>query len=153
MSLPAEERHFLEEVFTSPGVLEGWIRPREGQALSLVALAQGRIVAQGRVSRRRGPAWGHVGHIRVTVSPSFRGRGLGTALLRELCEMAAAAGLGLLLAEVVEEVEEEALRALEWLGFMRTGTIADGARGPKGERHDLLLLALPLERWSQWTRF
>jgi len=154
MSLPQDERYFLAEDVTSLSVLEEWTRAaQEHRALALVALGHGRIVAQGAVARGRGPARAHLGRVQVTVAPAYRGRGLGTALLRELCELAAQEGMELLLAEAVEEVDREALHALEWLGFMRTGTIADAVRGPRGERYDLILLALSLERWQRWTEF
>jgi|GEM_PF-1664783 len=148
MALPQEERHFLQ----------GWPIPlatagaRE-EVLSLVGLIQERIVAQGAVARRQGPAYAHVGQVWATVSPVYRGHGLGTALLQELCQIAAAAGMELLLAEVVDEVHREAMRALEWLGFMRTGVIADGARGPCGERYDVIVMALSLGRWQEWTQY
>ncbi|MDT7943407.1 MAG: GNAT family N-acetyltransferase [Dehalococcoidia bacterium] len=148
MSLPQEERHFLQERPISLPTAGA-----RGEVLSLVGLVQERIVAHGAVARRQGPAYAHIGQVWATVSPVYRGRGLGTALLQELCQMAAAAGMELLLAEVVDEIHREALRALEWLGFMRTGVIAEGARGPRGERYDIIVMALSLGRWQEWTQY
>ncbi len=154
LSLPEEERHFLKEDVSSPQVIEAWVRASQGpQVWSLVALSGHRIVAQGAVVRRRGRAYAHVADVRLTVSPSHYGRGLGTALLRELCDLAAEAGLELLLAQIVPEVNREILRALEWIGFVRGGMIEGAAIDLAGNRYDLFLLYLPLSRWREWTRF
>jgi len=54
---------------------------------------------------------------------------------------------------VVAEKEEEALKAAEWLGFLRIGVIQGATRDQQGQLHDVILLAMPLGRWYQWTKY
>ncbi|MEX0799768.1 MAG: GNAT family N-acetyltransferase [Dehalococcoidia bacterium] len=154
LSIPEDERYFLKEDVTSPTLIEEWLgRLNYERALPLLALVDGRIVADAVLIRRRGNARSHIGEIRLVVVPEWRNRGLGTTLIRELCDIADDAGLEKVLFEIVAEREKEALTAAEWLGFLRIGTIEGAARDPEGHRHDVILLSMPLGKWYQWTRF
>lgn len=126
--------------------------PGEG-ALALLALDGEETVGVASLVRRPGRARAHVGDIGVAVAPAYRHRGLGSALLRELCEAASTLGLEKLLYEAVADLEADAIRAAEWAGFMRLCILEGGARDPQGRPHDVVIMALPMSRWRQWTRF
>lgn len=154
LGVPEEERFFLKDDVTSPAVIAAWVEHLDySRALPLVALVDGRIGAEAVLVRRRGSARSHIGEIRIVVAPEFRNRGLGTQLIRELCEIADDAGLDKVLLEVVADREAEALKAAEWLGFIRVGTIDGGARDQDGHLHDIVMLAMPLGKWYQWTKY
>ena len=154
LGIPEDERFFLKEDVTSPAVIAEWIGHLDyRRALPLLAFADGEVVADAVLIRRRGNARSHVGEIRLVVAPAWRNRGLGTALIRELCDIADDAGLDKVLFEVVEDREKEALKAAEWLGFLRIATIEGAARDQQGHLHDIILLTMPLGRWYQWTKF
>ena len=99
--------------------------------------------------RRRGDARSHLADVRVVVAEDFRNRGLGTALIGDLCDLARDAGLAGVLFEAVEEVQREALAAADALGFVRLGRIYGGAIDREGRLHDIVLLAMPLRRWAR----
>ena len=103
--------------------------------------------------RRRGNSRSHTGEIRVVVAPEYRDHGLGTALIRELCDIADDAGLEKVTFELVADREQEAIRAAEWLGFLRVATIEGGSVDQSGHHHDVVLMAMPLGRWYHWTKF
>jgi L-amino acid N-acyltransferase YncA len=154
LAIPEEERFFLKEDVTSPKVIAEWVERLDYErALPLLAFADGKVVADAVLIRRRGYARSHIGEIRIVVAPAYRNRGLGTTLIRELCDIADDAGLEKVLFQVVAEKEEEALKAAEWLGFLRVGTIEGAARDQQGHLHDVILLAMPLGKWYQWTKF
>lgn len=154
LALPDDDRYFLKDDVTSPDQVRRWTEALDyDRALPLVAVAGGRVVAEAVLVRRRGNARSHVGEVRVTVLPEFRSRGLGTALIRHLCDIADDAGLERVMFEVVADQEAEALKAAEWMGFLRVGTIEGGARDPSGHAHDIILLTMPLGKWYQWTKF
>jgi L-amino acid N-acyltransferase YncA len=154
LSVPEDERYFLKEDVTSPVVIGEWVGNLDySRALPLVALVDGSIVANAVLIRRRGNSRSHIGEIRVVVAPEWRERGLGTMLIRELCDIADDADLEKVLFEIVADVEKEALKAAEWLGFLRIGTIEGAARDQSGQHHDVILLAMPLGKWYQWTKF
>ena len=154
LGIPEGERFFLKEDVTSPEVVRRWVTEQDyRRALALLALDGSRVVADAVLIRRRGNSRSHVGEIRVVVAPEYRDRGLGSALIRELCDIADDAGLEKVLFEVVADREQEAVRAAEWLGFLRLATIENGAVDPLGHHHDVVLMAMPLGRWYQWTKF
>jgi L-amino acid N-acyltransferase YncA len=154
LGIPEEERFFLKDDVTSPELMRRWTQDLDyGRALPLVALLDGRIVAEAVLVRRRGNARSHVGEVRVTVAPDFREKGLGTTLIRELCDIADDAELDKVLFEAVADKEEDAITAMEWLGFLRAGTIEGGARDQQGHLHDVVILVMPLGKWYQWTKY
>jgi RimJ/RimL family protein N-acetyltransferase len=154
LAVPDEERFFLKEDVTSPAVIRRWIQERDYErALPLIALDAGKVVADAVLIRRRGNSRSHIGEIRVVVAPPYRERGLGTTLIRELCDIADDAGLEKVTFELVADREQEAIRAAEWLGFLRVATIEGGAIDTLGHHHDVVLMAMPLGRWYQWTKF
>ena len=154
LRVPEEERFFLKEDVTAPDVVHRWVRERDfRRALALLALDGSRIVADAVLVRRRGNSRSHIGEIRVVVAPEYRDHGLGSALIRELCDIADDAGLEKGMFELVADKEQEAIRAAEWLGFLRVATIEGGAVDPLGHHHDVVLMAMPLGRWYHWTKF
>jgi GNAT superfamily N-acetyltransferase len=154
LGIPEDERFFLKEDVTAPEVVARWVRERDyARALPLLALDGSTVVADAVLIRRRGNSRSHIGELRVVVTPAYRERGLGTALIRELCDIADDAGLEKAMFELVADREQEAVRAAEWLGFLRVATIEGGAIDTLGHHHDVVLMAMPLGRWYQWTKF
>jgi L-amino acid N-acyltransferase YncA len=151
-AIPAHERFFLKDDVTSPDVLAQWTRGSE-RAFALVALVDGRIVGEAALVRRRGKARSHLADMRVVVAEDVRHRGLGTALLSELCDIARDAGVSGVLFEAVEESQADALGAADSLGFTRLGRIYGGAIDEQGRLHDLVLLVMPLRRWRKASDF
>src|SRR5437870_4793860 len=95
---------------------------------------------------RRGAARGHLADLRVVVHQDYRHRGLGTALLSELLDVARDSGLSGVLFEAVADAQAQALAAAESLGFIRLGLVHGGAIDPDGRLHDVVLLVMPLRR-------
>src|SRR5581483_8111067 len=102
------------------------------------------IVADAVLIRHRGNAYSHVAEIRITVAPEYRGRGLGTAIMRELIEIAYDADLEFVLFELIKDLQGDAIQAVEGLSAFPAGTVADVARDIHGHQHDVLFLKLPL---------
>ena len=145
---------FLKDDVTSPALIQEWTQHLNfNRALPLVALDNGRIIAEGVLVRRRGNARSHIAEVRLTVTPAWRDRGLGSALMRELCDIAADAELDAVLLEVVEDCESAAVEAAEAMGFVRVGRIEGGARDQQGHLHDIVLLAMPLGKYYEWSKY
>lgn len=154
LGISDEERYFLKDDVTSPAVIRNWTERLDyDRALPIVALDGGQIVAEAVLVRKRGNARSHIGEVRVTVAPAWRDRGLGTALIRELCDIADDAELDKVLFEVVADCEAPALEAAEAMGFVRIGTIEGGARDQRGHLHDVVILAMPLGKYYQWSKY
>lgn len=154
LGIPEEDRFYLKDDVTSPALIHDWTQNLNfDRALPLVALDGDHIIAEGVLVRRRGNARSHVAEVRITVTPDWRNRGLGSALMRELCDVAADAELDAVLLEVVEGAEEAAIEATEAMGFVRIGRIEGGARDQQGHLHDIVLLAMPLGKYYEWSKY
>ena len=148
LGLPAEDRYFLKDDVTSPRVIDSWTANIDfDRVLPLVACAGGEIVAEAVLLRRRHGAYSGVGSVRVSVAKEHRGQGVGTALIRELCDIAADAGMEKIAAEFVAEAHSDAIDAAERLGFIRSAVVHELLRDERGRPHDVVLLVLPLGKW------
>jgi len=80
-SLPEHDLLFLSRDITHPKVIEAWIAAiAEGRVKSLVARENGVIVGCTAIVLHELSWSRHVGELRVLVSPSWRGWGLGTSV-------------------------------------------------------------------------
>jgi L-amino acid N-acyltransferase YncA len=154
LSIPEDERFFLKHEVTAPAVISDWVQHLDFHAaLPLVALEGERIVGEAVLIRKRGPARSHLGELRIVVAPDYRDCGLGTALIRELCDIASDAEFNGILFETIPDTEPEAYETAQWLGFIGVGTIEGGARDQKGHLHDIALMVMPLGKWYEWSKY
>lgn len=154
LRIPEEDRYYLKEDVTSPSVIEQWAENLNySRALPLLAFDGDRIVADGTLHRRRAGATKHRGEIRVVVEPEYRNKGVGTALIHELIEIAKDSELESIVLELVAEEQAPAIRTAEGLGFMNMAKVPNFVRDIHGKPHDLLLMELPLGKWQDWWEF
>ena len=93
-SLPEHDLLFLSRDITHPKVIEAWIAAiPEGRVKSLVARENGVIVGLTAIVLHELSWSRHVGELRVLVSPSWRGKGLGRVLIQEYFAQALELGL------------------------------------------------------------
>jgi GNAT superfamily N-acetyltransferase len=145
-SVPESERYWLREDVSDPEVIHRWVTDLDyDRVLPLVAERDRTIIADGTLHRRGYGARHYLGEVRLVVSPAYRGRGLGYALLAELTEIAQASGLDRLEAEIVSGAQRAAVEAIEQLGFEQAAVLPDHLLGPDGSRHDLALFVFPLQ--------
>ncbi|MBI4498463.1 MAG: GNAT family N-acetyltransferase [Chloroflexi bacterium] len=151
LHLPEDDRFYLKDNVTAPGVIAAWARDLDYErVLPLLALVDGRIVGDATLHRRRGGARRHVGEVRVTVDPAFRGRGLGTALLHEVLDYAYQMGLESVVFELVENTQDEAIDAARRAGFVESARLINHVKDTHGKPQDLIILRLPLGKWYAW---
>lgn len=154
LGLPTEDRYFLKHDVTSPKVVGSWTaQPDYDRALPLIACAGDELVADATLIRSPHGAYRDVANVRVIVAPHYRYQGLGTALLRDLCDIAADAELDRVTAELVSGVQDDAITATEQLGFIRAATVHELVRDEQGHPHDVAVMVLPLGKWYQWWQF
>jgi RimJ/RimL family protein N-acetyltransferase len=111
--------------------------------LPIVAEVNGGIVGEvslyfGRRSTR------HVGEINIYLEPAYRGKGLGTIMLKEVISLARQAGLHYLLAQVVLD-QTEVIKAIQNLGFKMEAAIRDYFMTDDGKTHNVVILLLDLQ--------
>jgi ribosomal protein S18 acetylase RimI-like enzyme len=95
------------------------------------------------------PGWSdHVGEVRLVVSQSHRGSGLGRELARKAVVEGLSSGLSKLVVEVVAE-QGAALALFTDLGFSGEALLRDHIRDRSGELRDLMVLAHHVsETWA-----
>lgn len=152
--LPEDDRYFLKDDVTSPRTIKNWAEHLDyDRALPMLALDNGRIVGDAVLVRHRGGALGHSAEIRVSIDPAYRGKGLGSAMLRELVAIAADAELDQVVFEGVSGIHDGALDAARSLGALEAGVVQDIVKDRHGDLHDIIFLRLPLGKWYEWQAF
>jgi L-amino acid N-acyltransferase YncA len=140
-ALPEEDMRFLRTDITQRPALRGWLRSiEEGRRVAVAALHDGVMVGFGSVNRREQSWFRHLGEIRVLVSRSHRGTGIGSVLAREILDLAHEAGLRKLAAQMAKE-QEGARRLFERLGFTVEALLTDWVIDRDGRTHDMILMS------------
>lgn len=153
-ALPGKDRRYFKHDVSKRETISGWCDNLDYD-LTLPILAVSRhgrgekVVANGTLHTERHGWSVHVARIRLQVHPDYRMRGLGQAMLRELCDRAAMRGIDKIQAQVRAD-NKEGLRLLKKLGFRREGTFKKHAIAKDGTRHDVVLLFQDLE--ALWAR-
>ena len=151
LRIPPEERHYLKEDVTSPKVIARWaIQLDYDRALPILAWVNGRVVADATLHRTRTLARRHVGEVRVVVDPEYRKRGLGTTMMRELASIANENGLERLLFQAISGTEEAAIKAAEFVGFVKLAVLPGHGKDLDGFPRDIVIMEMPLNGWLDW---
>jgi len=139
--IPVQERQFFREDVTQPSVIQGWVRNLDyARVLPLLALQGPRIVADATLHRDTGGWSRHLGKVRLTIDPEFRGQGLARLLLQEFLELSKSLGVAILEAEILD-VQNDAAPLFELMGFQCVATLPQHAIDLSGRVHDIRLYA------------
>lgn len=153
-SISEEERYFLRDNVASEAVIQGWADHLDyDRALPLLAFDGDRVCADSVLIRRRSGSLAHAAEIRVVVSPEYRSKGLGSALLREVVDVAWDAELECIHVEFVRDVQEDGLNAVRLLGGVEAGVQREAVKDQQDNHHDIVYMRIPLGRWWQWSQF
>jgi RimJ/RimL family protein N-acetyltransferase len=140
-SLPAHDLLFLSRDITHPKVIAAWLDAiPQGRVTSIVALDHGRIVGCTAIVTRDLSWSQHVGELRVLVSPTWRGKGLGRALIQEGFAQALELGLEKLCVQMTID-QRAAIASYEGLGFRAEALLRNHVKDREGKPHDLVLLS------------
>lgn len=145
-SIPAEDRFYLKEDVTDANVIAHWAENLDyGRALPLLAVIDGKIVADATLHHSRAGARKHVGEVRVVVAPDYRGKGIGRGLIHKLAEIAKDKGINKLMFELVTEKEEGARRTAVIQGYAPVAVLKDHVMDIEGNTHDVMLMELKVK--------
>lgn len=151
LSIPEQDRFQFKHDVTSPTTVAEFCQHRDfDRAIPLVAFHNDRLVAQGVLIRERGFYRRRLGELRLVVHPDYRSKGLGSTMIRELCELANGVELDRVTFELVVGLQDDAIRAVDGLGFVRSATLVDHVRDIEGHPRDLAIYVLPLGKWFEW---
>ena len=139
-AVPETERLLFKHRVTDLQVIRDWCQRIDyGKILPLLAIADGKIVADASLHQQLGGWKRHIGRISVVVHPEYRGRGLARALVRELIDIARDVGLEKLEAEFMGE-QEAARRVFAEVGFSDLLVLTDYVKDMQAISHDYVLM-------------
>ncbi len=154
--LSPDDRLFLKYDLTRPEVMAVFAAGRHTvgyqQALMVLAEHEGHIAGIGSL-RRHDPDWtDHVGEIWLVVAADFRRKGLGRVLARTILDLAVAAGLEKIVAEMPAD-QLGAVEVFQRFGFVREGLLKNYVKTADGRKRDLLLMGHDLEDYQGRARY
>ena len=142
--MPLEYRRFAWDNVDNRSLIESWGRSIDyGKVFPLIALDGSRVVADATMHVREGGPLRLVGRVKWMIDPEFRGAGLGTTLVNDLIRIARERGLRHVSCMLISDLEADAVRTLEGLGFTSYVEKAYGT-DPDGNQHDMTKLVLRL---------
>ena len=154
LTIPDTDRYYLKEDVTSPKVIQQWAAQLDyDRTLPILAWVDGKVVGDGTLHRTRTVARRHVGQVRIVVAPDYRNRGLGTTLMHEIGALAQEHGLERLVFEAVADREDAAIKAAEFVGFVKLAVLPNHGKDLNGHPRDIVLMEMPLGKWFDWWSF
>lgn len=146
------DRWFLGPEEMDAGLIENRGKSMEpDQFISIVAVLEGKIIANATLIRKRYGAESHVGTIRISVDPSFREKRLGTWMLLDLINLAMAMGLETLVMHLIEDKDSSVIRGVKKLDFTEAAVLKDYVKDRKGTFHNLVFMVKRLHH--AWDDF
>ena len=135
--LPETERWFLDVDDTLGDITE--IKQSE-EMLSTVAVLENRIVSHAILVRFRAECMRHIGKVRITVDPSYRGKNLATWMLLDITNLAMEINLEILVMNLAVATKTPISRGIEKLGFKESALLKGYLKDMDGKPHDLVLM-------------
>lgn len=151
LAVPVRERMFIKHRVTEIEVIRDWCHNIDlGRNLPLLALTDGKIIADATLHQQLGGWKRHIGRVSVLVHPQYRGRGLARALVLETMELARQSGLEKLEAEFIGE-QEAAMKVFGLLGFTMLLRMPDYVKDMQAVSHDYVLMGLDLKTDEEYA--
>jgi L-amino acid N-acyltransferase YncA len=145
ISLAPEDRRFLRNDVTDRKIIEKWARNLNyDRVLPILAESDGKIVANATLHYQTF-GWGrHVAEVRITITPEFQGRKLGSVLLEEMSHLAVKNGVKKVLARVVA-TRPIVIRAMKKAGFAEVTVLKNFVKDLHEQRYaDIVLMVKEL---------
>lgn len=152
--LPEEHRLSLRRDMAIREVIEDRIREmEEGDVKRLVAIADGKIVADGALEFSHFGWERHVAELRLFVATPYQRKGLGMLMAGALYDLAASGGIEEIVVKMMAS-QTAALRIFQRLGFRHEVVLRDYVKDMQGTRRDLVLMRCRLEDlWQKYEDF
>lgn len=153
-SLPKEDRRYLRVDVTDKETIKQIIKSSKlGESRRIIALDNDNIVATGLLELEKRKWKKHFGEIRLLVSKSYRRKGLGMLLARELYLLA--------ISEKVEDIivkmmkpQVAAIDIFKRMGFKEEAVLPDYVKDLEGTKRDLIIMRCDVnEMWKELEEY
>ena len=147
-----DELWFLNHDVSDPRLFEDWVKSLDlNRVVSIVALLEGRIIANAALMVKDYGAKSHIGKVRVAVDPSFREKRLGTWMLLDLVNVAMAIGLKTVVMRLVQEKDAYVISGVRKLDFIEEAVLEDYVLDREGNPCNLVIMTKRLP--TEWDQF
>lgn len=145
--LPDDLLFLRNDITTKEGV-DDWLRSLEvGHSTALLAFAGNELLGYALVSQTPARWTRRVGELRVNITPSRRGTGLGRLLTTEVFDIARGLGMRKLTAQMTPD-QGGARAVFEHLGFQVEALLADWVEDASGRTRDLIIMTHDLDGFT-----
>ena len=149
---PKDELWFLNQDVNDPDLIDGWVRDlNPKRVVSIIALLEGRVIANAVLMMKDYGAKKHIGKIRIAVDPAMREKRLGTWMLLDLINMGVAIGLEILVMRLIEDRDIAVIQGVKKLDFVERAIFKDHVLDMEENPHNLVILTKRLQtRWDDF---
>lgn len=140
-ALPDDDIVFLRMDITQPEVVDEWVENvRLGRTVTVLVEENDNVEGYGNLHLSELQWTGHIGELRILVSESLRGHGVGRALVEQLTELARLQGLEKVVAQI-PSTQPKVRKMFEGLGFEPSAFLTDWLKDRNHKLHDLILMS------------
>ena len=151
LAVPEDERAFVKHRVTDAQVIRDWCQRIDLERnFPLLAIADGKIVADATLHQQFGGWKRRIGRVSVLVLPQYRGRGLARRMIGEIVQLARNVGLEHVEAEFIGE-QEAAIKMFAMLGFSNLLRIENYVKDMQAVSHDYILMGLHLKTDEEYA--
>jgi len=144
-ALPAEDRKYLRRDVTKREVVAERINTiKSGRVKRLVAVLDNEIIADGSLGSETDEWQEHIGEIRLIVARSFKRKGLGMLMARELYLLATRKKVEVIVVKMMRP-QVAAISIFHRLGFSEDATLTDYVEDLSGSKQDLIVMRCDLK--------
>jgi GNAT superfamily N-acetyltransferase len=149
---PKDELWFLNHDVNDRALIDQWIvNLNSRRVVSIVALLEGRVIANAVLMMKGYGAKKHIGKIRIAVEPAMREKRLGTWMLLDLINLGVAIGLRILVMRLIEDRDNDVIQGVKKLDFVERAILKDYVLDMEENPHNLVLLTKRLHtRWDDF---
>ena len=149
---PKDELWFLNHDVNDRALIDQWIvNLNSRRVVSIVALLEGRVIANAVLMMKEYGAKKHIGKIRIAVAPDMREKRLGTWMLLDLINLGVAIGLRILVMRLIEDRDIDVIQGVKKLDFVERAILKDYVLDMEENPHNLVLLTKRLHtRWDDF---
>lgn len=151
LTVPEHERMFIKERLTDGHVFHEWCENIDvDNNLTLLAVADGKVVAEGTLHQRQGGWKSHIGLVSELTHPEHRGVGLSKVLLEELVEVGRHAGLYRLEAEFTGD-RTIAIKEFAMAGFSELVRLPNYVKDINRNFYDYVVMGMALKTPEEYA--
>jgi L-amino acid N-acyltransferase YncA len=148
-SLPEDDLQFLRVDITKMLVVMLWVQNiKAGETVTLLAEDPRGMVGYASVHHNQVSWQRHLGELRVQVAPAYRGRGLGSALGREIFAIAPDMGLQKIVAHMTPN-QAQAIALVKRSGFRQDAVLPGFVIDRSGRTNDLVVMTCEVRQLAQ----